>query len=142
MKKSILIFAVILSNALTTLAQGMLTGRVVDEKKEPIMYATVRAFKDTQFIGATVTDSAGNFEINSLNPSLYSIVALSLGYDSSVIKDLLVSNNKATYARFILKPHRIICFPKVIREYTVPLIDIENPSKRTYTREEINQMPR
>jgi hypothetical protein len=26
-------------------------------------------------------------------------------------------------------------------EYKIPLIDIDNPSKRTYTREEINQMP-
>ena len=60
-----------------------ITGKVLDlNSKQPLAYATVELLRseDLQFVGKTVTDAAGNFEITTRNNSPLLIRVSSMGY--------------------------------------------------------------
>jgi len=56
-----------------TVSTGILKGRVVDEKKEPIINAAVGVYQDGELKGGNITDYDGNFSISSLKPGDYEV---------------------------------------------------------------------
>lgn len=140
MKKLILIATLILLQlpAYTQSIQGL----VLDENKEPLISATIQVYQKGIQKGGVITDMNGLYTITPLDTGDYSALFLYAGYDSLILTNIKVTNREAITVNYQLKRSKnlIRCYP-YIRHYTVPLIDIDNPSKRTYTREEINQMP-
>lgn len=60
-------------------------GRVLDDKKEPMISASVLVFQDEVEIAGTVTDYDGKYWIKHLKPGKQTIVIRYIGYDSTKI---------------------------------------------------------
>jgi carboxypeptidase family protein len=125
---------------------GGITGRIFDDKKEPLPSAVVEVFQNGVLKGGKVTDFDGNYKIKSLEPGLYDIVVLYAGYDSILLNGFVVSPNSTSSQNFQLQRRNgldnktIKCIMGYI-SLGEPL-DLDNPTKTTFTREEISQMPR
>jgi len=122
---------------------GEINGKVLDEKKEPLISAVVQIYQNNILEGGAVSDFEGNYTIKPLEPGIYNVTVLYAGYDSLTLKDMSVPN-VAVKLDFSLQRPKNQCFlGEIIRiNYTKPLIDQDNPTKRTYTREEIDRMPK
>ena len=121
-------------------AQGI-KGYVIDDKKEPMINAVVQIYQNDIQKGGVITDKNGLYTISPLDTGEYSVLFSYNSYDSVLITKVLIRKNE--YATidcqlYRSKNIRTIC---TLRTYTIPLIDIDNPSKRTYDREEIRRMP-
>ena len=67
-----------------------LTGRVYDEKKEPMINVVILLSVDGTLKGS-VTDYDGVYSFGSLQPGLYKAVILYLGYDSLIQDSIIVA---------------------------------------------------
>lgn len=71
---------------------GIIRGRVIDATtNEPIAYATVRIQSTAK---GAVTDTAGRFEIASLDAGLYNLEAALIGYKKKIVYEVQVSNTR------------------------------------------------
>ncbi|MCD6010585.1 MAG: hypothetical protein K0Q79_447 [Flavipsychrobacter sp.] len=123
-------------------AQGI-KGLVVDEKKEPLINSVVQIYQNGVQKGGVVTDFNGLYTISPLDTGKYFLLFSYPGYDSVLLINASVTNKGITTVDCQLKRSaniKIISCP-IIKTYKVPLIDMDNPSKRTYDREEIRRMP-
>jgi len=116
MKKLILI-SIILLNTFYLYAQGI-KGKVIDERKEPLMYATVSVYQNGILRSRVVTDHDGNFIIKPLDPGYYTISALYPGSDCSV-KNVSINPNQITITHFQIKHKPIVCTPPPAK-YSTP----------------------
>src|SRR5690242_11698210 len=64
---------------------GTISGRVINEKGQPIYEAgvTIRAFGAIRPSGSTITDRDGNFQFSGLSPVVYFLNALFPAYASA-----------------------------------------------------------
>ena len=93
--------------------QATLKGRVIDEKGNPISYATVQV-KGTSL--ATQSDTAGNFNINiSRSENQVTLVALSVGF-STFERSINLSTD--TITNIILQPTEMVGGAVVVVGYT------------------------
>lgn len=53
--------------------QTVITGKVVDEKNQPLDFASVQIFKDQQKVYGAKTDLNGVYKIKGLEPGLYTL---------------------------------------------------------------------
>lgn len=69
-------------------AQSAISGKIIDEKNEPIMMASVAILnaKDSTLITGTTADENGFFKIENLKRDFYLIKISSLGYQTKFIK--------------------------------------------------------
>ena len=121
-------------------AQGTLSGRVLDNKKEPLIDAAVMITNHDTLIGGNITDFDGYFTIKPVTPGTYDVIVVYTGFDSLVTTGVVI-NSDTKILDFILTPskgHRFIC---TIRIACPPMFDVYNPTKRIYTREDIEHMP-
>ncbi len=112
-----------------TLATGSIHGQVQDEKGEGLIGATVQIVdangKSTGQGGAADID--GNYEISALMPGVYNIKCAFIGYETQLIKGVVVSADKPTILNFQMKarPNNATTEDVVIvtKKYCKPLID-------------------
>lgn len=77
---------------LSTNAQCVLSGKVIDDKKESLSYVTIRLLeKDSIFIAGATTDSFGYFNFPKVNKGEYILALSSIGYTP---KNLPIQVNK------------------------------------------------
>lgn len=93
MKKTYLLAVILLSFCAKIFAQtGIIQGRVFNESNnQALQYATV-FLQNTEF--GAYTDSLGNFEITGITPALYNLEASSVGFETKIIYEVQVTNNK------------------------------------------------
>ncbi len=99
MKNSIItLFFILFCSSLSTMASGLVKGRVFDAKNnESIPYATVVISETT--IG-TVTDDQGNFTIDNLEPGFYKIKVSAIGFKTYISESFRIT--KATGATILV----------------------------------------
>ena len=77
---------------LTQTIRGIVTDKA---SGTPIAYATIQV-EDTPDKG-TVTDNQGNFTLTSIPIGRHTVKAAFMGYETSIIKEILVSSAKEVY---------------------------------------------
>ncbi len=124
-------------------ATGGLKGRVSDEKREPMINAVIQVFKDGASIGGTVSDFDGLYRIKGLEPGTYDILVQYIGYDSIKLSGLVVHADAMATQNFKFQKSKIKGEIQGMMIYTgyTNIIDMDNPTKRIYTREDLDQLP-
>lgn len=76
--------ALLLTGASTTLCAQNITGKVMDEKQQPMLYANVVLLEhhDSTFVAGCVTDSAGAFKLTGEAGAEYLLKVSSVGYET------------------------------------------------------------
>lgn len=84
----------------TKLATGELRGKVVGDKREPILSATIKVFQNGKLMGGNGTDPDGMYIVESLDPGYYDVICDFTGYDSIIHTKVVVSSNAVTLLNF------------------------------------------
>ena len=67
-------FLLLILAPLTLLGQtGIVSGKLMDEKKQPLAFATVVVFQGKTVVRGTNTDASGSFAIKELEPGVYTV---------------------------------------------------------------------
>ena len=129
---------VVCTDLLSAQARGKLQGRIVDTNNEPLIGANVLLIETT--IGAA-TDLDGNYFILNVPPSTYDVRVSSIGYQTKVIRDVIISANQTTTLNVTLDDD-VIEIDEVIVLADKPLVDIRQTSSVSIlSREDISMLP-
>lgn len=145
MKKKIVIsvLSCILISAFC-LAQGResIRGTVIDRASgQPVEYANVITFDSPVSAGA-VTDSLGRFRLTGLSVGRYNIRISFMGYESFILREVVVNSGKETHLEVGLKENAwqlddVVIHPQVNKEQ--PLNKMAIASARMFSVEEANR---
>ncbi|MBL4624548.1 MAG: TonB-dependent receptor [Flavobacteriales bacterium] len=131
MQKMIFTF-VLFFQAITSIAQQptqTVKGKVVDQDSEiPLPYVNI-ILLNTDPIISSITDDKGNFLLENVPVGRYSLQASFIGYESAIIKELIVSSAKATYTTISLKESSVTLGEVVIKAR----LDKEKPLNKMAT---------
>ena len=122
-----LVLLVFLGVSGTAFAQEI-AGKVVDEKKEPMINATIQVYSGGIQKGGVVTDYDGNFVVKPLDPGYYDVLVLYAGYDSIMITQVVVSPGARTTQNFTMQRHTKEMKTFTIIAYKKPLVDQDKPA--------------
>jgi hypothetical protein len=118
-----------------------ISGQVVDEKKEPLIAATVLVYLNNELKGGNVTDFDGMYTIKPLPPGSYNLLVTYTGYDSLMVTSLIVGSG-CTKQNLVLSRRRGFVSPCcVIRCVCPSIIDINDPTRHVWRRDYIENMP-
>ena len=117
-----------------------IAGKVVDEKKEPMISAVVQVYTGGILKGGTVTDYDGNYVIKPLEPGFYDVLCIYAGYDSMETSKVLVSPDQRTTINFAMSRHTSQIKEFVVKEYKKPLVSDQQGS-HSLDRTEIATIP-
>ncbi len=136
MKQMITLLMTLLT--LQCMAQGI-AGKVQDDKKELLINATVQVFQGGILKGGAITDYDGKYVVKPLDPGYYDVIALYAGYDSFVMKRVVVAGDNNVILNITMKRNAGSTLRAVtVTTYRHPLIDRDNPGSSRIT---INRMP-
>lgn len=95
MRKSFIIFCLMMLSTVAAMAQNSITGKLVDkETNEAVAQATVALLKaDDSFVKGVVSDANGKFKIQAPNNGTFQVKISSVGY-KTIIKKVTLANNK------------------------------------------------
>ena len=77
-------------------------GKVIDEKREPMISAVIQVYAGGVLKGGSVTDYDGNYVIKPLEPGYYDVLVIYSGYDSMFTNKVLVSPDNLTRVNFAM----------------------------------------
>ncbi|MCQ2315874.1 MAG: carboxypeptidase regulatory-like domain-containing protein [Bacteroidales bacterium] len=134
---------VLTSWSLAFAQQGRLKGVITDKATgETIPFANVVLESGGLQIGGASSDFDGNYDINPIPPGTYDLRATFVGYNTFVMKGVVISPNKITFQDIPLGMQAEMLDAVEIVEYKVPLISKDQTSSgATITAEEIAKMP-
>ncbi len=99
MKKQVFLFVALFYSA-TIFAQVTVQGRIIDEKQQPVPFASVAliAAKDSHLVKGALTDESGAYAIPSVSAGSFRILTTTLGFEKnySPVFDLSAENKSAT----------------------------------------------
>ncbi|MES2702452.1 MAG: carboxypeptidase regulatory-like domain-containing protein [Bacteroidota bacterium] len=72
-------------------------GKVVEDRKGPVLMATVLVCQNGILKGRTTTDLNGNYRVTPLEPGVYDVYLLCHGFDTSVTTGVPVTASDRTY---------------------------------------------
>ncbi len=121
-------------------AQGI-AGKVIDEKKEPMINATVQVYQGGILKGGIVTDFDGFYVVKPLDPGYYDVLVLYAGYDSIMIKGVVVTGGNNTTQNFTMSRVTKGLGEVIVRSYKKPLVNQDDPGSHVVTSEEIKVLP-
>jgi hypothetical protein len=121
---------------------GQLTGRVTDEKGNPLDFATVRVLQNGIVKGGAKTDQDGYYKIKKLNHGYYSITVHYLGFVSKEIDKVLVNTIQNKHYNFKLKRNKDVHRTTgiIIISPNPKLIDPSNPARKGFNKSDIRHM--
>lgn len=77
------------------MAQGLVKGRVLDKQTdETLQFVNVKVSQGDRFVGGTVTDATGQFEVASLKEGQYTLTLSYVGYKSQVRKFAITKDKR------------------------------------------------
>ena len=139
MVRSLLLTLAMLLSAGVVMAQTVLQGKVVDDRGEALIGATVKVLKGTDLARGTITDYEGNFRVN-VDPGTYSVEVSYTGYQTSRTDGVRVLTNQLNFLDVILGGS--VLQEVVITQYKVPLIEQDKTQGgQTLTSEQIRNLP-
>jgi len=116
---------------------GSITGVVLDDTKQPLPSAVIEIYRDTVLKNMVATDINGMYSIENLEPGAYHLIAVYVGLDT-VDKVITITDKPLTLDLIF---SRTIIGTSVQGVPVKPIIDMDNPTKRTFSREEIDHIP-
>ena len=87
------LLAIFMCFAAQALADGSITGNVVDQTGQPLPFANVIAYRGESLVKGSVTDASGFFELNNLKDGEYSISFQMMGYQT-ITRSVPISSAK------------------------------------------------
>jgi hypothetical protein len=97
----------------------------LDDKKEPIIGATVVLYKSGVQKNGTVTDIDGNYSISNIDPGTYDVEFKYIGYQTQRTQGVVIFCRKSNKLNAELIAG-VLLNEVVIVEYKVPLIQQDN----------------
>ena len=125
MKKT-LFTAALLFTCTLAFNQTRLSGRVIDETKEPLIGATVKLLKGGIFSKGVITDFDGNFTFQSLEPGVYDLEVLYTGFQTKRVEKVDLKTNTVQTVNVVMEATDYCCDCMVYRYFYPQLID-QNP---------------
>lgn len=144
LRKLLFTLCIVLTSWSLAYAQvGRLQGVVVDkETGEPIPFANIVLENGGTQVGGTSSDFDGNYDINPIPPGTYDLKATFVGYNTFIMKGIVIPANKITFQDVSMSMQSEMLDAVEIVDYKVPLISKDNTSGgATITAEEIAKMP-
>ena len=128
------------SVAATPAVNGRIAGHVCDEKKEPLVAATVTCTQGGQIKAEIVTDFDGDYIIPGLEPGSYDLTFRSLGHESITVAGVIVTDGGTPLNMTMKMRHPLFGILGTLR-YTFPICDPWQPDKKTIHGEELHHRP-
>jgi hypothetical protein len=99
LKKLLFTLCIVLASWSLALAQdGRLKGVITDKDTgEPVAFANVVLENGGTQVGGASTDFDGNYDINPIPPGTYDLRATFVGYNTVLMKGVVISGNKITF---------------------------------------------
>ena len=144
LRKLLFTLCIVLTSWSLAYAQvGRLQGVVVDKDTgEPIPFANIVLENGGTQVGGTSSDFDGNYDINPIPPGTYDLKATFVGYNTFIMKGIVIPANKITFQDVSMSMQSEMLDAVEIVDYKVPLISKDNTSGgATITAEEIAKMP-
>lgn len=134
---------VLTSWSLAFAQQGRLKGVITDKATgETIPFANVVLESGGIQVGGASSDFDGNYDINPIPPGTYDLKATFVGYNTFIMKGVVIPPNKITFQAISLSMQSEVLDAVEIVDYKVPLISKDQTSSgATITAEEIAKMP-
>ncbi len=121
--------------------QGEIAGKVLDEKKDPLLSATVQVFQGGILKGGNVTDFDGLYSIKPLDPGKYDVLVSYTGYDSVMITNVVVQPGGKTPLNFNMVLASKELKTVTIKAYKKDLVNPYQSGTTVLTSEEIKVLP-
>ena len=145
MARTIRLFSVLLLIIFSSTAYGQagaITGRVLDDKKQPVIGAVVEVTEGNIKKGGAVTDYDGNYVIKPIDGGRYDVKISYTGYSAKLIQGVLVSAGHETDVNAELAEDVKKLNEVTVVAYKAPLINVNNPNATNIkTAEQIEKMP-
>lgn len=147
MMKTLRIIALLILSSNTIFGQsiaGEIYGRVTDEKKQPLEFATVRAYEGGILKGGSKSDINGNYSIKPLSPGTYEIKVSYAGMDSLSIQEIPLGNDSRRKVDLEMQKRAIQgkgVTIKTTRIYVKPLVDPSDPGTSVLTKGQLKEAP-
>jgi len=122
-------------------AQGEIAGKVLDEKKEPLLSATVQVYQGGILKGGNVTDFDGIYSVKPLEPGFYDIVVSFTGYDSIMVTKVIVEPGHRTTQNFTMSRASKELSTITIVSYKKPLVKEGSGGTTVLTSDDIKVLP-
>jgi hypothetical protein len=116
-----------------------ISGQVFDHKKKPLISATVLVYQNNELKGGIVTDFDGMYSIKPLAPGSYNLLVTFLGLDSLMVTRLTVG--RGCTKQNVMLSRRFASPGFIIRCACPSIIDINNPTRHVWRRDDIENMP-
>jgi hypothetical protein len=148
MMKTLRLIAVLIFTSNLSFGQsvaGEIYGRVTDEKKQALDYATVQAYEGGILKGGAKTDINGNYSIKPLSPGTYMIKVTYVGMKTEEISDIPLGNDgrRKVDVEMEKRPAASPKGPVIVRakKYVKPLVDPSDPGTNVMTKGDIAKAP-
>ena len=103
---------------------GTLKGRIIDGSNgESIPMVNITLLQDGSIISGASSDMDGYYTIKPIPPGKYTVEASFIGYQKTIVNNVLISPNKITAGNYELLPESTELGTVNIIESSVPLID-------------------
>ena len=144
LRKLLFSLCIVLTSWSLALAQvGRLQGVISDKDTgEPIPFANIILENGGTQVGGASSDFDGNYDINPIPPGTYDLKATFVGYNTFIMKGVVISPNKITFQDVSMSMQSEMLDAVEVVDYKVPLISKDQTSVgATLTAEEIAKMP-
>lgn len=144
LKKLLFTLCIVLTSwSLAFAQQGRLKGVITDKATgETIPFANVVIESGGTQVGGASSDFDGNYDINPIPPGTFDLKATCVGYNTFIMKGVVISPNKITFQDIAMSMQSEVLDAVEIVDYKVPLISKDQTSSgATITAEEIAKMP-
>ena len=137
---------ILLFSSINLLAQknvGTIKGKLTDSSNgDPLPFASVILLKLDSQVANTLTDFDGKYNFYNLNPGKYNVQVTYIGYNTSNLKDVIVTANKIAFTNTMLNPSALAMEEFEVIQYSIPLISKDQASSgATITSEQIKRIP-
>ncbi|MEO0725444.1 MAG: carboxypeptidase regulatory-like domain-containing protein [Bacteroidota bacterium] len=143
MKRSLLLFTLLLSVAFLSAQSASLSGKVIeDDSKSPVVSGTVTLYQNGELEAMELTTFDGDYRFANLDPGTYDVEFSYLGYENVRFNGVQIFAGKAAKLDAELPQKSFTIGGVVVKEYRNPLVNPDNTSTGgVLTAKEIRNLP-
>jgi len=102
------VFTILLSVLSWQVGAQEIAGTLIDKQKQTLVNIVVMAIQNGVVKGGNVTNYDGIYSIRPLDPGHYDLMFLSVGYDTLMVKDVVVLPGTRTTQNGVMKESKIV----------------------------------
>ncbi|MGB3074473.1 MAG: TonB-dependent receptor, partial [Chitinophagales bacterium] len=98
MKKLFLLFGSLCFAGLQLIQAGTITGKVIDQERQPVEFATITLLKaaDSSLVKGEFSDGTGTFFFDQISQGSYTVAISNLGYEKISLEKITISDANAS----------------------------------------------